>query len=86
MDRTIQACCGWQELDTGHSFSLNERGQTRFTISPAARREILHRLFPLNLQIAAGVKARGWDACDGAIAGCRNDVDIVGLILRSARS
>lgn len=52
MDRTIQACCGWQELDTGHGFSLNERGQTRFTISPAARREILQRLLALNLQIA----------------------------------
>ena len=26
----------------------NERGQTRFTVSPDARREILHRLLALN--------------------------------------
>jgi hypothetical protein len=34
-------------------FHLNERGQVRYTVSPAARREILRRLLALNLQIAA---------------------------------
>lgn len=53
MDRTILACYGWEDLDAGHGFHINERGQTRYTISPAARREVLRRLLGLNLEIAA---------------------------------
>jgi hypothetical protein len=61
MDRAILACYRWsdpsagsgQALDLGHSFHANERGQMRFTISPAARRELLRRLLALNLEIAA---------------------------------
>jgi hypothetical protein len=61
MDRAILACYGWtdpsagsgQVLDPGHGFHANERGQTRYTISPAARREVLRRLLALNLEIAA---------------------------------
>jgi len=53
MDRAILACYGWQEVDLGHGFHVNERGQTRFTISPPARREILARLLKLNLEVAA---------------------------------
>lgn len=34
LDRAILACYGWQEVDLGHDFHVNERGQTRFTISP----------------------------------------------------
>ena len=52
MDRAILACYGWHDLDPGHGFHQNERGQTRFTEWPAARREILGRLLDLNLQIA----------------------------------
>jgi hypothetical protein len=39
MDRAILACYGWQDLDPGHGFHQNERGQTRFTVSltPVAR-------------------------------------------------
>ena len=37
----------------GHGFYENERGQTRYTLSPAARRAILRRLLALNLEIAA---------------------------------
>ena len=53
MDRAILACYGWTDIDTGHGFHVNERGQTRYTISPTARRDILRRLLALNLEIAA---------------------------------
>jgi hypothetical protein len=53
IDRAILACYGWTEIDPGHGFHQNERGQTRYTISPTARREILRRLLALNLEIAA---------------------------------
>ena len=53
MDRTILACYGWAEIDPGHDFHQNERGRTRYTITPTARREILRRLLALNLEIAA---------------------------------
>lgn len=53
MDRAILACYGWTDIDAGHGFHANERGQTRYTISPTARRDILHRLLALNLEIAA---------------------------------
>jgi hypothetical protein len=51
MDAAILACYGWADIDPGHGFHARERGQTRFTISPAARREILSRLLALNLRI-----------------------------------
>ncbi len=53
LDRAILACYGWTDLDPGHDFHPNDRGQTRYTISPAARRELLHRLLALNLETAA---------------------------------
>jgi hypothetical protein len=53
MDRAILACYGWQDLDAGQGFHQNERGQTRYTISPAARSELLRRLLALNLTVAA---------------------------------
>ena len=40
------------DIDPQHDFYQNERGQTRFTISPQSRREILHRLYELNEFIA----------------------------------
>lgn len=36
----------------------NERSQTRYTISPTARREILRRLLAMNLEIAAHEAAK----------------------------
>jgi hypothetical protein len=57
MDRAVLACYGWSDLDLGHDFHQNDRGQTRFTISPEARREILRRLLALNLEIAAHEQA-----------------------------
>lgn len=61
MDRAILACYGWTDLDPGHGFHANERGQTRYTISPAARRDLLRRLLALNLEIAAAEAAQGGD-------------------------
>ena len=34
LDRAILACYGWTDLDPGHGFHANDRGQTRYTISP----------------------------------------------------
>ena len=61
MDRAILASYDWtdpsagsgQAIDPGRGFHKNERGQTRYTIIPTARREILRRLLALNLEIAA---------------------------------
>jgi hypothetical protein len=52
MDKAVLACYGWDDIDPQHDFYQNERGQTRFTVSPSARREILSRLLQLNLEIA----------------------------------
>jgi hypothetical protein len=52
MDRAILACYGWQDLDPGHGFHENDRGQMRFTVSPEARRELLMRLLDLNQMLA----------------------------------
>lgn len=53
LDRAILACYGWEDLEPGHGFHQNERGQTRYTVSGVARREILARLLKLNLEVAA---------------------------------
>jgi len=53
MDRAVLACYGWDDLAPGHDFHQNERGQTRFTVSPDARREILGRLVRLNWELAS---------------------------------
>ncbi len=52
MDNSVLACYGWEHLDLGHGFHQNDRGQTRFTVSPEAKRTLLRRLLELNLQIA----------------------------------
>ena len=52
MDRAVLACYGWDDLDPGHGFYQNDRGQTRFTLSPKVRREVLARLVALNLEMA----------------------------------
>jgi hypothetical protein len=53
MDRAILACYGWEDLEPSHNFYQNDRGQTRYTISPEARRKVLARLVELNLEIAS---------------------------------
>ncbi|HEY3282612.1 MAG TPA: DNA methyltransferase [Armatimonadota bacterium] len=52
MDRAVLACYGWQDVDPGHDFFADERGRTRFTFCPEARREVLNRLLELNLRLA----------------------------------
>jgi len=44
MDCAILACYDWDDLEPGHNFYQNDRGQTRYTIPPEARREVLARL------------------------------------------
>lgn len=52
IDPAVLACYGWEDLAPEHGFFQNERGQTRYTVSSVARREILRRLLDLNLSIA----------------------------------
>ena len=63
MDRAVAAAYGWDDLDLGHGFHETAQG-VRFTISEAARREVLGRLLELNHQryaeeVAAGGMRRG---------------------------
>ncbi len=52
MDLSVLAAYGWTDIPLGHDFHdvdfLPENDRVRFTISPAARREILKRLLELN--------------------------------------
>ena len=47
MDHGVSAAYGWTELDLGHGFHETKQG-IRYTISEAARREVLDRLLALN--------------------------------------
>jgi len=47
MDYGVAAAYGWTDVDLGHSFHETKQG-IRFTISAAARREVLDRLLGLN--------------------------------------
>jgi hypothetical protein len=47
MDKAVAAAYGWTDLDLGHGFHETKQG-VRFTISEAARREVLGRLLKLN--------------------------------------
>jgi hypothetical protein len=53
MDRAVLSCYGWQEVELRHGFHQSDRGQTRFTVSPEARRALLQRLLALNQQLTA---------------------------------
>ncbi|PWB56029.1 MAG: restriction endonuclease [Anaerolineales bacterium] len=47
MDQAVASAYGWGDLDLGHGFHETAQG-VRFTISEAARREVLARLLKLN--------------------------------------
>ncbi len=47
LDNAVAAAYGWQDLELGHGFHQTAQG-VRFTISEAARREVLSRLLKLN--------------------------------------
>ncbi len=49
MDNAVAVAYGWQALDLGHGFHKAPQG-IRYTISEAARREVLTRLLKLNHQ------------------------------------
>jgi hypothetical protein len=55
MDETVLKAYGWTDLNLAHDFYevdyLPENDNIRYTISPAARREILKRLLKLNHEI-----------------------------------
>jgi len=57
MDETVLKAYGWQDITLAHDFYeveyLPENDRIRYTISPAARREILKRLLQLNHEIHA---------------------------------
>jgi hypothetical protein len=47
MDRAVAAAYGWADLDLGHGFHQTKQG-VRFTISEAARSDVLGHLLTLN--------------------------------------
>ena len=61
LDISIRDAYGWTDLDLGHDFieveTLPENDRVRYTISPAARKEVLKRLLALNHQRAAAEAA-----------------------------
>ncbi len=59
MDNAILACYGWEDLNLQHDFTQNDRGQTRFMPSAAARREVIFRLMELNQKMAEEEKQNG---------------------------
>ena len=58
MDQAVAAAYGWSDLDLGHGFHATRQGE-RYTVSEAARREILDRLLALNHQRHAEELAAG---------------------------
>ena len=52
LDLVVRDAYGWQDLDLGHEFheveTLAANDRIRYTISPAARKEVLRRLLALN--------------------------------------
>ena len=62
MDRAVIVAYGWDDLALDHGFHVTKQG-IRFTISEAARREVLDRLLALNHaryaeEVAAGLHAK----------------------------
>ena len=59
MDRAALDCYGWRDMDLGHGFYKTARGQTRFTLSPQAYQQVLHRLLVLNSEQSTTSPHRG---------------------------
>jgi hypothetical protein len=58
MDQAVTAAYGWTDLELGHDFHETKQG-VRFTISEAARREVLQRLLKLNHERYAEEEKQG---------------------------
>lgn len=65
MDQAVAAAYGWTDLQLEHGFHETKQG-VRFTISEAARREVLDRLLKLNHQRYAEEKEQGLHNKTGA--------------------
>ena len=65
MDRAVAAAYGWTDLELGHDFQETKQG-VRFTISEAARREVLQRLLKLNHERYAEEEKQGLHGKTGA--------------------
>lgn len=76
MDNAVAAAYGWDDLDLGHGFHETAQG-VRFTISDAARREVLTRLLRLNHaryaeEVAAGLHEKQGKGKRGKGKGARS--------------
>jgi len=62
LDNAVRDAYGWTDLNLGHDFveveTLPENDRIRYTISPAARKEVLRRLLALNHQRAKEEQAK----------------------------
>lgn len=63
MDKAVAVAYGWSDLELAHGFHQTKQGM-RFTISEAARREVLDRLLQLNheryaAEVTAGLHDKG---------------------------
>src|SRR5205823_1004475 len=58
MDCAVAAAYGWADLELGHGFHETKQG-VRYTLSEAARREVLGRLLKLNHERYAEEVAAG---------------------------
>lgn len=58
LDQVVTGAYGWTDIDLRHDFHETKQG-VRFTICPAARREVLDRLLELNHQRYAEEVAQG---------------------------
>ncbi|MBK8045688.1 MAG: hypothetical protein IPK16_00280 [Anaerolineales bacterium] len=69
LDRAVRDAYGWQDLDLGHDFyaveTLPEEDRIRYTISPAARKEVLRRLLALNRERRGGSRDRAGEEGEG---------------------
>ena len=58
LDEAVMAAYGWDDVPLDHGFHTH-RKMTRWTISPAARVEVLDRLLALNHERAAAQDRKG---------------------------
>jgi hypothetical protein len=88
MDHAVAAAYGWTDLDLGHGFHETKQG-VRYTLSEAARREVLGRLLKLNHEryaeeVAQGLHDKGKKVKRKAVSG-RQSAGSGEELLRSGR-
>jgi hypothetical protein len=77
MDEAVAKAYGWDDLDLAHGFHETKQG-VRYTISEAARREVLGRLLKLNHEryaeeVAMGLHEKGAKKGKGKKGGKGNE-------------